>query len=135
VGASPAQAQTCVTRGHAYVTQPGRIYFSGYEGDQSVGIPTWNTFRGDTFRIGGNGIQPGTPIRFQAVNIITRAQIDFLPGVRVVETRKAGTNCVVNESGLMSVTAPSGQYRITAIYTSGNAGGPLVDQVVDVVVR
>jgi hypothetical protein len=56
-----AQAATCKTRAHAYVTQPGRTYLAGYEGDTSLGIPTWRTFPGDTFQIGGNGIQPGPP--------------------------------------------------------------------------
>jgi hypothetical protein len=31
VGVAPARAQAavCATRGHAYLTQPGKVYFSG----------------------------------------------------------------------------------------------------------
>ncbi len=81
------------------ISQPDQSGVGGRpeEGDHAAPLQCC-TFRGDTFRIGGNGIKPDTSIRFQAVNIITRAQIDFLPGVRVVETRKAGSNCVGSET-------------------------------------
>jgi hypothetical protein len=39
VGATPAQAVLCATEGHAYLTQPGRVYFSGYNGNKSLGVP------------------------------------------------------------------------------------------------
>jgi hypothetical protein len=81
--AAPASAQTgygCRTAGHAYLTQPGHVYFSGYENDQRFGIPTVNAVRGDTFRLGGNGLQPGTPLTFQAVNVDTRESIDVVAG-------------------------------------------------------
>ncbi|MGW6012518.1 hypothetical protein [Streptomyces sp. NPDC055210] len=137
--ATPAQAaDRCNTAGHAYLTQPGKIYFSGYNGDQSLGVPTFNTFRGDTFRLGGNGILPGTTIRFQAVNVDTGAQINFYRGQPVYTTRGAGGNCVVNEERPLTVTAPSGTYRVTALYDPGNTPpitpGDIIDQVVNVVV-
>lgn len=36
---APAQAVVCETPGHAYLTQPGKIYVSGYEGKENFGIP------------------------------------------------------------------------------------------------
>ncbi|WP_405927241.1 hypothetical protein [Streptomyces sp. NBC_00035] len=136
--ATPAQAaDRCNTPGHAYLTKPGRIYFSGYNGDGGLGVPTFHTFRGDTFRLGGNGVLPGTPIRFQAVNVDTGAQINFYRGQSLYTTRGAGDNCVVNEEGPLTVTAPSGTYRVTALYDPGNTPptpGDIVDQVVNVVV-
>ncbi|MFF1683066.1 hypothetical protein ACFVYG_44420 [Streptomyces sp. NPDC058256] len=136
---TPAQAaDRCNTAGHAYLTKPGKIYFSGYNGDQSLGVPIFHTFRGYTFRLGGNGVLPGTPIRFQAVNVDTGAQINFYRGESVYTTRGAGDNCVVNEEGPLTVTAPSGTYRVTARYDPGNIPptipGDIVDQVVNVVV-
>ena len=138
VGASPALAATCATPGHAYVTQPGRVYFSGYDGDGRFGVPTLTTFPGDTVRLGGNGVQPRTDIQFSAVNIITGGPIDILPGIRVLTTPRAGSNCVVNEIGPYFVTAPSGSLiRIIAFYDSGNDGfyARYLDQVVNLEVR
>jgi hypothetical protein len=117
------------------LTQPGRVYFSGYDGEGQFGIPTMNAVQGDTFRVGGNGILPGTTIRFQSVNMATGQQIDFTPTTRLYTTRGARNNCVVHEEGPLTVTAPPGRYRITAIYRPGNlatGGNDLVDQVVEI---
>src|SRR5262245_1948638 len=75
IGASPAGATTvCNTPGHAYVTQPGRAFFSGYEGDQRFGVPTLSYVQGtQSFRLGGNGIRPGSQIVFFAINTDTGA--------------------------------------------------------------
>jgi len=120
VGAGPAFAARCQTAGHAYLTQPGRVYFSGYDGDESKGIPQVNTVRGAQFRVGGNGLLPGTFIRFNSLNLDTGQFVDFIPGRQVYQTRGAGTNCVVSEEGPLSVAAPPGRYAIFAAYTSGN---------------
>jgi hypothetical protein len=58
VGATPAQAATCATEGHAYLTQPGKVYFSGYNGDTRFGVPRITATQGELFRLGGNGINP-----------------------------------------------------------------------------
>jgi len=136
LGATPAEASTCATPGHAYLTKPGALFFSGFDGDQRFGIPTFNTFRGDSFRAGGNGIAPGNFINFFAVNQATGQPVDFTgngdPLFRFT-TDFAGLNCVANEVGPFSVQVPDGRYRISAQYSSGNAGF-ITDQVVDVVV-
>jgi hypothetical protein len=99
--ADAASAATCRTRGHAYMTQPGRVHFSGFEGDQSLGIPRVLVVRGDLVRFGGNGIRPGTNITFGT-------SIQFTPNGQEFQTRKAGSNCVVNESAAAPITAPPG---------------------------
>ena len=129
VGLGVAQAATCTTRAHAYVTQPGRIYVAGYEGDTSLGIPTWRTFPGDTFQIGGNGIQPGTT-HFTAVDAVGN-QVDL----GLSDSLPAGENCVANEGPTHRVVAPPGSYRIIAVYTGGNTGVTHVQQVVDAIVE
>ena len=118
--ATPAQAASCVTRGHAYVHPlSGGLYFSGYEGDGSVGIPTWYTFRGDRFQLGGNGIKPGTQIRWTAYDTVFGNAFPIVPSV----TAAAGSNCVVRqEANTYIVTAVPGFYFIVAEYTAGNSG-------------
>jgi hypothetical protein len=111
-----AQAATCKTRAHAYVTQPGRIYLAGYEGDTSLGIPTWRTFPGDTFQIGGNGIQPGTTIHFIAVDAVGN-QVDF----GLSDSLPAGENCAANEGPTYRVVAPKAH---TGSLPSTRAGTP-----------
>jgi hypothetical protein len=143
VGAAPAQAALCATKGHAYLTQPGRVYFSGYNGDKSLGVPRIVATQGELFRLGGNGINP-FPIYGRA-DITWRAekmlgpdptldsgQIDFFPGVGSYHSVWAKDNCVVHEEGPFPVTAPPGLYRIWAIYNSGNhpgAGNAVLDEV------
>jgi hypothetical protein len=133
VGATPAQAAPCVTEGHAYLTQPGRVYFSGYNGDKSLGVPRITAVQGELFRIGGNGINP-FPI-YGRPNITWTATgpdgfIDFFPGVRHYSSIWAQDNCVVHEEGPFPVTAPPGLYQIFATYTSGNHPGVLrLDEV------
>jgi hypothetical protein len=135
VGSTPAlAADRCRTAAHAYLTQPGRVYFSGYDGVGQFGIPTINAVRGDTLRLGGNGILPGTTIRFQAVDMATGVQVDVIPGSRLYTTQGARNNCVVHEEGPYTITALPGRYRITAIYRPGNlstGSNDLVDQVAE----
>jgi len=119
---SPASAAACATRGHAYLTQPAtRSYiFSGFEGDRSIGIPTLNLTAGQwsSFNTGGNGIRPGTSATFNLWNLDNGVTF-----VRGIQTRTAGSNCVVNEQGarLLDYLAP-GQYVLTANYFAGNTG-------------
>jgi hypothetical protein len=137
-GAAPAGASTCATPGHAYLTQPGELYFSGFDGNQQFGVPTFNTFRGDTFQVGGNGIAPFFNIQFRAMNTATGAFVDlFSTGDAEFGfvTATAFDNCVVHESGAFTLNLPDGRYRLVAQYLSGNLGTQVVDQVVDVVVR
>jgi hypothetical protein len=135
-GATPAQAAPCATEGHAYLTQPGRVIFSGYNGDKRFGLPRITAAQGELFRIGGNGINP-YPI-YGRPNITWSATgptgfIDFLPGVRNYRSIWAQDNCVVHEEGPFPVTAPPGTYRIYATYTSGNHPGVTVlDEVAEV---
>ena len=142
-GASPAAADVCSNDvlGHAYLTQPGSVYFSGYNGDQRFGIRTVVVEQGEQFRVGGNGIKAATEISFLATKS-DGSGINFLNNVHEYETQPARDNCVVHEEGPYRVTAPPGLYRITATYAPRNSavpGGPpptgVVDQVVNVEVR
>jgi hypothetical protein len=121
VGAPTADAAGCATLGHVYLTQPGRAIFSGYEGSQQFGVPTVTYAQGtQSFRLGGNGITPGTFIDFFAFDATTGAQVGFIPGRPAqYPTRNAGSNCVVNEEGPYTFTLPPGSYQIQANYFAG----------------
>jgi hypothetical protein len=121
LGVPTASAAGCATLGHVYLTQPGRTIFSGYEGSQQFGVPTVTYVQGtQSFRLGGNGITPGTSIDFFAFDTTTGAQVGFVPGrPAVYPTRYAGSNCVVNEEGPYTFTLPPGNYRIQANYYAG----------------
>jgi hypothetical protein len=134
-GAGPADAATCQTAGHAYLTQPGRLFFSGFEGNVQNGVPTAYASQGVTsFRVGGNGIQPGTRIIFQATDKATGFPAQFFGNISSAQSNPTGSNCVANETAPITVTAAPGTYRITALYLSGNSGQGVSDPVVDVVV-
>jgi hypothetical protein len=122
LGASPASAARCATAGHVYLTQPGVTYFSGYEGNQQFGVPTVSYAQGtQSFRLGGNGISPGSFIDFFAFDSTTGAQVGFVPGRPAqYATRAARSNCVVNEEGPYTFTLPPGNYQIKANYFPGN---------------
>jgi hypothetical protein len=122
VGAESASAARCATPGHVYLTQPGRTIFSGYEGNQQFGVPTVSYTQGtQSFRLGGNGISPGTFVDFFAFDSDTGAQVGFVPGRPAqYPTRAARSNCVVNEEGPYFFTLPPGNYRIQANYFPGN---------------
>jgi hypothetical protein len=124
VVAPAANASTrCNTAGHAYVTAPGRpALTSGFEGDQRYGLPTWTYTQGwESFRLGGNGISPGSFIDFFAFDANTGQQVGFVPGrAAQYPTRAAGSNCVVNEEGPYTFTLPPGTYKIVANYFPGN---------------
>jgi hypothetical protein len=122
VGAQPASASRCATAGHAYLTQPGRVIFSGFEGNQQFGVPTVTYAQGtQSFGLGGNGISPGSGVDFFAFDRNTGAQVGFVPG-RPAQyyTSTAGRNCVVNQNGPFVFTLPPGTYRIVANYFPGN---------------
>jgi len=122
-GASPASASTlCNTSGHAYLTQPGVAYFSGYEGNQQFGVPTVSYVQNtQSFRLGGNGIRPGSQIVFYAVNTDTGAWTGLVNGTNY-NTRGARSNCVVNEEGPFLFSLSPGNYRVMAAYLAGNSG-------------
>jgi hypothetical protein len=120
--AHAALASRCATAGHAYLTQPGRAIFSGYEGNQQFGVPTVTYAQGtQAFRLGGNGISPGSGIDFFVFDRNTGAQVGFVPG-RPAQyyTTTARSNCVVNENGPFYFTLPPGNYRVVANYFPGN---------------
>ena len=122
LGASPASAARCATAGHAYLTQPGRVIFSGFEGNQQFGVPTVTYAQGTQFfGLGGNGISPGSGVDFFVFDRNTGAQVGFVPG-RPAQyyTSTARSNCVVNENGPFFFTLPPGNYRILANYFPGN---------------
>jgi hypothetical protein len=134
-GASPADAATCQTAGHAYLTQPGQLFFSGFEGNVQNGVPTAYATQGVTsFRVGGNGIQPGTRIIFQASDKATGLPTQFFGNSSSAQSNPTGGNCVANETAPITITAAPGTYRVTALYQSGNSGQGVADPVVDVVV-
>ncbi|HWD46121.1 MAG TPA: hypothetical protein VHM23_20825 [Actinomycetota bacterium] len=123
VAAPMASAASCNTLGHAYVTAPGRSALtSGFEGDQRNGLPTWTYTQGwESFRLGGNGISPGSFIDFFAFDANTGQQVGFVPGRPAqYPTRAARSNCVVNEEGPYTFTLPPGTYKIVANYFPGN---------------
>jgi len=123
VAAPMASAASCNTLGHAYVTAPGRpALTSGFEGDQRNGLPTWTYTQGwESFRLGGNGISPGSFIDFFAFDANTGQQVGFVPGRPAqYPTRAARSNCVVNEEGPYTFTLPPGTYKIVANYFPGN---------------
>jgi hypothetical protein len=133
-GAGPASASRCVTAGHAYLTQPGRAYFSGYEGNQQFGVPTVTYAQGtQAFRLGGNGISPGSGVDFFMFDRNTGAQVGFVPG-RPAQyyTSRAGSNCVVNENGPFYFTLPPGNYRLVANYFPGNNYRLVTDVVTNI---
>lgn len=124
--------------GHAYLTQPGELYFSGFDGDQRFGIPTFDVVRGERFRVGANGVRPNSGISFTATNTATGALVDLFstgnPGQGFVSGSQS--NCVVHESGEFTVNLPDGRYRVVAVYQSGNQlFNTITDQVTDIVVR
>ena len=122
LGAPTASAARCATAGHAYLTQPGRVIFSGFEGNQQFGVPTVTYAQGtQSFGLGGNGISPGSGVDFFAFDRNTGAQVGFVPG-RPAQyyTTTARSNCVVNENGPFFFTLPPGNYRIVANYFPGN---------------
>ena len=134
VAAGPANAARCATAGHAYLTQPGRAYFSGYEGNQQFGVPTVTYAQGtQSFRLGGNGISPGSGVDFFAFDRNTGAQVGFVPG-RPAQyyTSTAGSNCVVNENGPFYFTLPPGNYRLVANYFPGNYFRLVTDVVANI---
>jgi hypothetical protein len=118
VGASPASATSgCATSGHAYLTEPGRVIFSGFEGNQQFGVQTQTYVQFNRqFNVGGNGIRPGISIRFDVINTDTGAFAG------AIQTRAARSNCVVNEEGntLFTFLAP-GNYQVRASYVAGNS--------------
>ena len=134
IGAPTASAARCATLGHAYLTQPGRAFFSGFEGDQRYGVPTVTYAQGtQAFRLGGNGISPGSGVDFFAFDRNTGAQVGFVPG-RPAQyyTSRAGSNCVVNENGPFYFTLPPGNYRLVANYFPGNNFRLVTDVVANI---
>ncbi len=121
-------AARCATAGHAYLTQPGRVIFSGFEGNQQFGVPTVTYAQGtQSFGLGGDGISPGSGVDFFAFDRNTGAQVAFVPG-RPAQfyTSTARSNCVVNQNGPFFFTLPPGNYRIVANYFPGNISGSSV---------
>ena len=75
--APSAGAARCATAGHAYLTQPGRTIFSGFEGDQRFGVPMVTYAQGaQSFRLGGNGISPGSGVDFFAFDRNTVVRLE-----------------------------------------------------------
>ncbi len=128
--APAADAATCKTLGHAYYIQrpSGATFFSGFQGDVRYGIPLLQVRRGDPFQLGGNGIKPGTSIRFFEQNGVMGGQF----GNQSFTTTNAGSNCVVDQTrnnGFIG-NVPNGIYRVRASYSvpSGSiSGDPIVD--------
>jgi hypothetical protein len=134
LGGPTASAARCNYPGHVYLTQPGRTIFSGYEGNQQFGVPTVTYTQGSqSFRLGGNGISPGTFVDFFAFDRNTGAQVGFIPGRPAqYPTRAARSNCVVNEEGPFTFTLPPGNYRIQANYFPGNNPRLVTDVVTNI---
>jgi hypothetical protein len=121
VSAPAAHAAGCTTGPtHAYLTMPGRA-FVGFDNLDGINRPieTFSYVQGQaSFRLGANGVQPGTPMGFFAFNRNTGANTPFIPGdPDEYGTRgRANSNCIVNEEGPFSFTLPPGDYQIVARY-------------------
>lgn len=94
----------------------------GVEGDQRYGVPTVTYARGtQSFRLGGNGISPGSGVDFFVFDRNTGPQVAFVPGdPNQYHTSTARSNCVVSENGPFFFTLPPGNYRVVANYFPGN---------------
>ncbi|MEV6522317.1 hypothetical protein AB0M43_10275 [Longispora sp. NPDC051575] len=107
IGAPPAQAAGCNTPGHAYLIHQGRVYFSGYEGDERFGVPTLTVARGSWVQLAGNGVRPGTQAVF----------VDAL-GFNYTTTA-AGSNCVIRQESnpwRINPDIAPGTYLVDASY-------------------
>ncbi|HEU5265880.1 MAG TPA: VCBS repeat-containing protein [Jatrophihabitans sp.] len=131
LGASPASATTpCRTAGHAYLTQPGKAYQSGFEGDQRYGVQTLTFQRGtQQFRYGANGISFISYVQFRIFDTAnpSRNAGDEIAGVYNLQP---GRNCVVNEVGPYTFDAAPGLYEVRATYLAGNSGRAVDEPVV-----
>src|SRR5262249_6417894 len=115
LGAPAAQAAGCTSLTHPHLTMPGRALV-GYDHLDRVqrGIQTVTYTQGQVaFRLGANGVQRGTPMGFFAFDANTGAQVAFVPGrAGEYDTRRANSNCIVNEEGPYQFTLAPGDYRI-----------------------
>lgn len=111
----PGNPRICQTDAHVYVVLNRVPYFSGYEGTESLGVPTMYVSYGTRVTLGGNGIKPGTTVSFKFYDANTLAQVGS------GTSRTAGSNCVANENGY-TINFASGRYLARATYTSGNSG-------------
>lgn len=121
--ASPAQAATCRTAGHAYVVRDGRVFFSGYEGDERFGVPTLSAPSGTQVTVGGNGIAPGGKVILYLLDVN-----DVLRSVKRVDAQPAQSNCVSNENR-WTIDMPRGRYVAYANYNAGNSGALVGERV------
>ena len=121
VSAPAAHAGSCITTAsHAYLTQPGRALI-GFDDGRNAGDFTYT--QGASFRLGANGVKPGTGIGFFAFNLATGANTAFIPGDpdEYGSRRNANSNCIINEEGPYTFTLPPGDYKIVARYIPRNS--------------
>jgi hypothetical protein len=110
----PGNPRVCQTDAHAYVVYNGGVYFSGYEGSTSQGIPTLSVGSGTRVTLGGNGIKPNTTVTFRFYNANTNAEVGS------GSSRTSSGKCVANENAF-TLNFGAGLYLAKATYTSGNS--------------
>jgi hypothetical protein len=110
--AAQAAGVICKTKGHAYLIKNGVAYFSNYEDERTNPFFTQVTLaRGEWVQLAGNGIKPGTKIRF----------FNLFLASGEYNTTTAGSNCVVAQEPnwwqVNPLVAP-GHYILFADYTA-----------------
>jgi hypothetical protein len=126
VNAPSANAALCRTAGHVYLTQPGKTFMSGFEGDQRFGVPTASFVQGSqSFRIGGNGLLRSTQPGFRVVDANGNTV-----GPNINPSGRVRDNCVLNEYGPFTFSMPPGNYQVLATYRTGNTGQDIINEPV-----
>lgn len=126
VTATPAYADDqCATPGMAYLIYGGRLYMSGYNGDQRFGVATVQMPVNAIVEVGANGINPNHVMQFELINRSTGQPWPW------VYLPQAGGNCVVNQRSFFIAFPPTGNpnlpppppgsYTLTASYQAGNS--------------
>ncbi len=108
------QTQPCGSDAVAYVVRSGQAYFSGYEGSESLGVPTLYIQHGQHVTLGGNGIKPGQQVFFYFYDDSGNQRGSGA-------SHSANGGCVANEHEI-TINLPAGHYVAKGYYQSGNTG-------------
>jgi hypothetical protein len=120
----PAAAAGCSTNGHVYLTSPSPSSFR-FEGQPAQGgfdnytLPSGGPV---SFRVGGNGLRPGTTPYWTINSSVTGQYVFF--------GRAAGGNCVANEAfvTIPRSPVPGEVWTVTTNYDTGNSGQAIRNQ-------
>jgi hypothetical protein len=117
-------AAGCSTAGHVYLTSVSPSSFR-FENQAIPGSPDdYQQFAGGpvSFRVGGNGLRPGTTPYWTISSTVTGTYAFF--------GRPAGSNCVANETWVTIPRYPvAGEvWTVTTNYDTGNTGRSIQNQ-------